>query len=157
MPFFVCIEYIDSFSYSVVLEMYSPNTTVWYPFCLLWSSITCFRPENVSYKCPILQVVKSQPHLDYIQRITWSCLILRDDIIVSQRLPQPYQSGHAIGIAVNKPIIAFIKLPFNMAACGSYDFKCDFSTGVREEIHSQHLRKAHLVCCYSCIHGNPWT
>ena len=65
----------------------------------------------------------------------------------------------------NKPIIAFIKLPFSMAACilkiflnqkcGSYDFKCDFSTGVREEIHSQHLRKAHLVCCYSCIHGNP--
>ena len=23
---------------------------VWYPFCLVWSSISFFRPENVSYK-----------------------------------------------------------------------------------------------------------
>jgi len=43
------------------------NGTVWYPFCVLWSSITGFRPENVSYKLPILQVVKLQPYLDYFQ------------------------------------------------------------------------------------------
>ena len=33
--------------------MYTLNGTVWYPFCLAWSSINCFRPENVSYKQPI--------------------------------------------------------------------------------------------------------
>jgi len=38
---------------NIRLWMYTPNGTVWYPFCLLWSSITCFRPENVSYKLPI--------------------------------------------------------------------------------------------------------
>ena len=42
--------------------------TVWYPFCLAWSSITCFRSENVSYK-RLLHVsgIKSQPYLDYFQ------------------------------------------------------------------------------------------
>ena len=29
--------------------------------------MTCFRPENVCYKLPILQVVKLQPYLDYFQ------------------------------------------------------------------------------------------
>ena len=35
------------------LLMYTPNWTVWYPFCLLWSKIVCFRDEIVSYKWPI--------------------------------------------------------------------------------------------------------
>ena len=52
---------------NIRLWMYTPNGTVWYPFCLLWSSMTCFRPENVCYKLPILQVVKLQPYLDYFQ------------------------------------------------------------------------------------------
>jgi len=52
---------------NIRLWMYTPNGTVWYPLCLLWSSITCFRPENVSYKLPILQVVKLQLYLDYFQ------------------------------------------------------------------------------------------
>ena len=30
--------------------MYTLNGTVWYPFCSVWSSISCFRPENVGYK-----------------------------------------------------------------------------------------------------------
>ena len=33
--------------------MYTLNGTVCYPFCLAWSSINCFMPENVSYKQPI--------------------------------------------------------------------------------------------------------
>jgi len=66
--------YLDYFqtNYSKIktnirLWMYTPNGTVWYPFCLLWSNITCFRPENVSYELPILQVVKTPWYLDYFQ------------------------------------------------------------------------------------------
>ena len=32
------------------LWMYTLNWTVWYSFCSVWSNITCFRRENVSYK-----------------------------------------------------------------------------------------------------------
>jgi len=32
------------------LWMCTPNWTVWYSFCSIWSSIRCFRLENVSYK-----------------------------------------------------------------------------------------------------------
>ena len=34
---------------NIRLWMYTPNGTVWYPFCLAWSIISCFRSENVSY------------------------------------------------------------------------------------------------------------
>ena len=30
--------------------MYTLKGIVWYPFCLVWSNIRCFKPENVSYK-----------------------------------------------------------------------------------------------------------
>ena len=33
--------------------MYTINGTVWYLFCLVWSSISCFRDENVSHKSPM--------------------------------------------------------------------------------------------------------
>ena len=33
--------------------MYTLNGTVWYPFCPVWSSISCFSNEIVSYKEPI--------------------------------------------------------------------------------------------------------
>ena len=29
--------------------MYTLNGIVWYPFGLVWSNISCFKPENVSY------------------------------------------------------------------------------------------------------------
>ena len=35
------------------LWMHTLNRTVWYPFSLLWSSISCYRVEMVSYKYPI--------------------------------------------------------------------------------------------------------
>ena len=35
---------------NIRLWMHTLNGTVWYPFCSVWSSINCFRPENVSYK-----------------------------------------------------------------------------------------------------------
>ena len=34
---------------NIRLWMYTLRGTVWYHFCLVWSSISCFRPENVSY------------------------------------------------------------------------------------------------------------
>ena len=38
---------------NIRLWMYTPNGTVWYPFCLVWSNIPCFRPESAnSYKWP---------------------------------------------------------------------------------------------------------
>ena len=37
---------------NIKLWMYTPNGTGWYPFCLAWSNISCFKPENVSYKLP---------------------------------------------------------------------------------------------------------
>jgi len=69
------LDYFQTNNYSktktnIRLWMYTPNGTVWYPFCLLWLSITCFRPENVSYKLLIhtsgkfTTVVNLQPHLD---------------------------------------------------------------------------------------------
>ena len=33
--------------------MYTLNGTVWYPFYLDWSIISCFRDENVSHKSPM--------------------------------------------------------------------------------------------------------
>ena len=33
---------------NIRLWMYTPNGTVWYPFCQVWSSISCFRVEIVS-------------------------------------------------------------------------------------------------------------
>ena len=33
--------------------MYTLNGTVRYLFCLDWSSISCFREENVSHKSPV--------------------------------------------------------------------------------------------------------
>ena len=38
---------------NIRLWMYKLNGTVWYPFCLVWSSISCFRDENVSHKSPM--------------------------------------------------------------------------------------------------------
>ena len=35
---------------NIRLWMYTLNGIVWYPFCLVWSSISRFRLENVSYK-----------------------------------------------------------------------------------------------------------
>ena len=52
---------------NIRLWMYTLNGTVWYPFCSVWSSISCFRPENVSISNRYLHVVKSQPHLYYFQ------------------------------------------------------------------------------------------
>ena len=53
---------------NIRLWMYTLNGNVWYLFCSVWSSISCFRPENVSYiSNRYAQVVKSQPHLDYFQ------------------------------------------------------------------------------------------
>ena len=37
---------------NIRLWMYALNETVWYLFCLVWSSISCFRDENVSHKSP---------------------------------------------------------------------------------------------------------
>ena len=52
--------YLDSFlnthfkmKTNIRVWMYTPNGTVWYPFCLVWLSISCFRIEIVSYKWPI--------------------------------------------------------------------------------------------------------
>ena len=48
--------------------IYTLNGTVWYLFFLVWSSISCFRPENVSYKQPTcVAKVKSQPYLGCFQ------------------------------------------------------------------------------------------
>ena len=38
---------------NIRLWMYTWNGTVWYLFCLVWSSISCFRDENVSHKSPM--------------------------------------------------------------------------------------------------------
>ena len=38
---------------NIRLWMYTLNGTVWYLFCLVWSSISCFRDENVSHKSPM--------------------------------------------------------------------------------------------------------
>ena len=38
---------------NIRLWMYTLNETVWYLFCLVWSSISCFREENVSHKSPM--------------------------------------------------------------------------------------------------------
>ena len=38
---------------NIRLWMYTLNGTVWYLFCLVWSSISCFREENVSHKSPM--------------------------------------------------------------------------------------------------------
>ena len=35
---------------NIRLWMYTLNATVWYLFCSVWSGISCFSPENVSYK-----------------------------------------------------------------------------------------------------------
>ena len=39
---------------NIKLWMYTLNGTVWYRFCSVWSSISCFRHKNVSYKWPLL-------------------------------------------------------------------------------------------------------
>ena len=45
--------------------MYTINGTVWYPFCLVWSNVSCFRDELViSHRSVIILVAKSQPYLD---------------------------------------------------------------------------------------------
>ena len=33
---------------NIRLWMYTSNGTVWYPFCLVWTRITCFRLENIN-------------------------------------------------------------------------------------------------------------
>ena len=43
---------------NIRLWMYTPNGTVWYPFCPVWSSISYFRGEIVSVSNRYLQVVK---------------------------------------------------------------------------------------------------
>ena len=70
--------------------MYTSNGTVWYPFCPVWSSITNFRVEIVSYKYPIrirdkitsVPGLFSQPlhqmknkHQIMNVHIKWDCLI----------------------------------------------------------------------------------
>ena len=35
---------------NIRLWIYTANGTVWYPFCLVWSSISCFSGEIVGYK-----------------------------------------------------------------------------------------------------------
>ena len=35
---------------NIRLWMYTWNGTLWYLFCLVWSSISCFMDENVSHK-----------------------------------------------------------------------------------------------------------
>ena len=52
---------------NIRLWMYTLNGTFWCLFCLVWSSISCFRWVNISHMYPIRTVVKSQPHLDYFQ------------------------------------------------------------------------------------------
>ena len=53
---------------NIRLWMYTLNGNVWYLFCSVWSSISCFTPENISYiSNRYVQVIKSQPHLDYFQ------------------------------------------------------------------------------------------
>ena len=47
---------------NIRLWMYTWNGTVWYLFCLVWSSISCFRDENVSHKSPMCVSGKSQPY-----------------------------------------------------------------------------------------------
>ena len=47
---------------NIRLWMYTLNGTVWYLFCPVWSSISCFRDENVSLSHRCVQVVKSQPY-----------------------------------------------------------------------------------------------
>ena len=83
------------------LWMYILYGTVWYPFCLVWSSNTCFRSENVSCKRPLLISGKIVPRLfsDYLPQMEnkhqtmnvhtiWNCLmpilsIVRLNIAVS--------------------------------------------------------------------------
>ena len=70
------------------LWMYILYGTVWYPFCLVWSSNTCFRSENVSCKRPLLISGKIVPRLfsDYLPQMEnkhqtmnvhtiWNCLM----------------------------------------------------------------------------------
>ena len=38
---------------NIRLWMYTWKGTVWYLFCLVWSSISCFKDENVSHKSPM--------------------------------------------------------------------------------------------------------
>ena len=75
---------------NIRLWMYTSNGTVWYPFCPVWSSITNFRVEIVSYKYPIrirdkitsVPGLFSQPlhqmknkHQIMNVHIKWDCLI----------------------------------------------------------------------------------
>ena len=50
-------EYTNTTMENLRLWMYTPNGTVWYPYCLVWSCITCFSRENVSCNWPIKAVV----------------------------------------------------------------------------------------------------
>ena len=47
--------------------MYTSNETVWYPFCPVWSSITCFRTEMLVTSIRYVSAVKSPLYLDYFQ------------------------------------------------------------------------------------------
>ena len=71
---------------NIRLWMYTPNGTVWCLFCLVWSSITYFRPKNVTYKCSYINVSGKNHNHTQIQNenkcqiinvhIKWNCLIL---------------------------------------------------------------------------------
>ena len=91
---------------NLIKLMYTPNGTLWYPFCLVWSSITCFRPENVSYNWPITvsdkittaprlvseHLIKKENNYQTMNILTkWNCLTPLLSSLVNYYLFQPWK------------------------------------------------------------------
>ena len=84
--------------------MYILNGTVWYPFCLVWSCITCFSPENISSNWLIMtsdkittaprlvseHLIKNENKYQIMNVHTkWNCLITILSSLVMYYLLQP--------------------------------------------------------------------
>ena len=90
---------------NIRLWMYTLNGTVWYLFCLDWSSISCFRDENVSHKSPV-----------YISgKITTVPGLFSDHSLKNENKHQimNVHTENSLGAVVISPLSIYLELTFS--------------------------------------------
>ena len=137
-------EYTNTTMEDIRLWMYTLNGTVWYPYCLVWSCVTCFSSENASSNWSILKSCKitTAPRLvsEYLIKnenehqimkvhTNCNCLIpILSSLVMSYRVTTLWLNNHFVFVVIHTATLMCIYDTFTEVLWLSVYCSCKVNT-----------------------------